>query len=114
MPRSNFINDTLARYGYSEDVWLDLRDLNIIVLNRDGNLFIDSLRNRYRFNSELKLLEIAKGIMSQDHTKFTDLTGKTENFTPNEFISYEAIMTIPQSNILLPGGFSGVKPFPNN
>ena len=85
------IEHVLGSYELSINQWITLEEVfPLIYLSQDANLYIDSSRERYRFNDKDELLEIAHGKTMSDGT-FKSIKNETSNYTPDEFISYDLI-----------------------
>lgn len=85
------IEHVLGSYELPINQWITLEEVfPLIYLSQDANLYIDSSRERYRFNDKDELLEIAHGKTMSDGT-FKSINNETSNYTPDEFISYDLI-----------------------
>ena len=85
------ITHVLGSYELPINQWITLEEVfPLIHLSQDANLYIDSSRERYKFNNDDELLEIAHGKTMSDGT-FKSINNETSNYTPDEFISYDLI-----------------------
>ncbi len=85
------IEHVLGSYELPINQWITLEEVfPLIYLSQDANLYIDSSRERYRFDNGAELLEIAHGKTMSDGT-FKSINNETSNYTPDEFISYDLI-----------------------
>ena len=85
------ITNILGSYELSTNQWLTLEEVfPLLYLSQDSNLYVDSSKERYRFNNTTELLEIAHGKTMNDGT-FKSINDETSNYTPDAFISYDLI-----------------------
>lgn len=85
------ITNILGSYELSTNQWLTLEEVfPLLYLSQDSNLYVDSSKERYRFNNTTELLEIAHGKTMSDGT-FKSINNEMSNYTPDAFISYELI-----------------------
>jgi hypothetical protein len=79
--------------GYPIDSWTGIDDITIIAMSQDTNLLTNPKAMRFKFNTDLDVLEISYGTIELISGTETYVSSKreTSNYTPESFVPFSAI-----------------------